>query len=69
MLKTDGIKEPLTVAKQVEQAFGEHPHWQVSERQEQDVRRALYKALIDAGVEAVVEIASKLMKLLRRATQ
>ncbi len=69
VLKTDGIKEPLTVAKQVEQAFGEYPHWQVSERQEQDVRRALYKALIDAGVEAVVEIASKLMKLLRRATQ
>ncbi len=69
VLKTDGIKEPLGVAKQVEQAFTEYPHWQVSERQEQDVRRALYKALIDAGVEAVVEIASKLMKLLRRATQ
>lgn len=69
VLKSDGIKEPLGVAKQVEQAFGEYPHWQVSERQEQDVRRALYKALIDAGVEAVVEIASKLMKLLRRATQ
>lgn len=69
VLKTDGIKEPLTVAKQVEQAFGEYPHWQSSERQEQDVRRALYKALIDAGVEAVVEIAGKLMKLLRRATQ
>jgi type I restriction enzyme R subunit len=69
VLKADGIKEPLGVARKVEEAFGEYPHWQVSERQEQDVRRALYKALIDAGVEAVVEIAGKLMKLLRRATQ
>lgn len=70
VLKTDGIKEPLTVARRVEQAFQEYPHWQVSERQEQDVRRAMYKALIGAGiVEAVVDIANKLMKLLRRATQ
>lgn len=69
VLKTDGIQQPLAVAQQVEQAFRDYPHWQVSERQEQDVRRTLYKALIDAGVEAVVEIASKLMRLLRRATQ
>jgi len=42
-------------------------NWQVSDHQEQSVRRSIYKALIDAGIEAVVEIASKLMKLLRRA--
>jgi len=69
MLKSDGINEPLKVAKAIENAFQEYPHWQVSERQEQDVRRALYKSLIDAGVEAVVEVASKLMRLLRRAMQ
>jgi type I restriction enzyme R subunit len=55
------------VARAVESAFEQFPHWQVSERQEQDVRKALYKALLDAGVEAVVEMATKLFKLLRRA--
>ncbi len=69
LLKSAGINEPLKVAKDVEQAFQEYPHWQVSERQERDVLRAMYKSLIEAKVETVVEVASKLMKLLRRAIQ
>ena len=32
------------------------------------MRRSIYKALIDAGIEAVLEVATKLMKLLRRAS-
>jgi type I restriction enzyme R subunit len=67
VLKADGVKDPLKAAQAVEAAFQQHPHWQTSEHQEQDVRRAIYKSLIDAGVEAVVEVATKLMKLLRRA--
>jgi type I restriction enzyme R subunit len=68
VLKTDGVEEPLKAAQAIEEAFKQHPHWQTSEHQEQDVRRAIYKALIDAGVEAVVEVATKLMRLLRRAS-
>jgi type I restriction enzyme R subunit len=68
VLKTDGVKDPLKAAQAVEAAFQQHPHWQTSEHQEQDVRRSIYKALIDAGIEAVIEVATKLMKLLRRAT-
>jgi type I restriction enzyme R subunit len=68
LLKSEGLADPLAVARESEKAFQEYPHWQTSERQEQDVRRSLYKALIDAGVEAVVDVAGKLMKLLRRAT-
>ncbi len=68
VLKTDGVKDPLKAAQAVEAAFQQHPHWQTSEHQEQDVRRSIYKALIDAGIEAVVEVATKLMKLLRRAS-
>lgn len=69
VLKSEGVKEPLQAARQVETAFAHYPHWQVSERQEQEVRRELYKSLIDTGVEAVVEMAAKLMKLLRRTTR
>jgi type I restriction enzyme R subunit len=67
VLKAEGVKHPLETAKSVEKAFERYPHWQVSEHQEQDVRKALYKSLIDAGIEMVVEVATKLMKLLRRA--
>jgi type I restriction enzyme R subunit len=68
VLKTDGVQDPLKAAQAVEAAFQQYPHWQTSEHQEQDVRRSIYKALIDAGIEAVVEVATKLMKLLRRAS-
>ena len=68
VLKTDGVKEPLKAARAVEVAFTNHPHWQTSDHEEQEVRRALYKSLLDSGIEAVVEVASKLMRLLRRTT-
>jgi type I restriction enzyme R subunit len=68
VLKTDGVDDPLKAARAVEAAFQQYPHWQTSEHQEQDVRRSIYKALIDAGIEAVVEVATKLMRLLRRAS-
>ena len=68
VLKSDAVKEPLKAAQAIEEAFKQHPHWQTSEHQEQDVRRAIYKSLIHAGVEAVVEVATKLMRLLRRAS-
>src|ERR1035441_9845482 len=68
VLKTNGVKDPLKAAQAVEAAFRQYPHLQTSEHQEQDVRRSIYKALIDAGIEAVVEVATKLMKLLRRAS-
>ncbi len=38
----------------------------MSEAQEREVRKSIFKALIDAGVEAVAEVADKLMRLLRR---
>jgi type I restriction enzyme, R subunit len=68
VLKTDRVRDPLKAAQAVEAAFQQYPHWQTSEHQEQDVRRSIYKARIDAGIEAVVELATKLMELLRRAS-
>ena len=67
VLKLDGVKDPLQAARSVEAAFEQHPHWQTSEAQEREVRKSIFKALIDAGVEAIAEVADKLMKLLRRA--
>ncbi len=67
MLKLEGVNEPLRAAQAIEQAFAQFPHWQTSEAQEREVRKAIFKALIDVGVQAVAEVADKLMRLLRRA--
>jgi type I restriction enzyme R subunit len=67
LFKQEGIAEPRRVAEQVAGAFGKYPHWQTSERQEQEVRVQLYKALIQSGTEKALDGASKLMKLLRRS--
>ena len=50
LLRKEGIAQADTVAKAAGQAFEQYPHWQTSSHQEQEVRKAFYKALINAGV-------------------
>ena len=66
VLHTDGIAQAQDVAQAAAAAFEEHPHWQSSSHQEQAVRKSLYKALITAGIDGVVDVAQRLMKMLRR---
>jgi len=68
MLQRDGVDKAQDVAQSAATAFADHPHWQSSTHQEQEVRKSLYKALITAGVDGVVEVAQRLMKMLRRAS-
>lgn len=68
MLKTSEVNGALDIARLAARAFEEHPHWQTSGHEEQAVRRALYRALIDAGVDGVVDVAQAIMKMLRRAS-
>jgi type I restriction enzyme R subunit len=67
-LERQDIRQAEAVARQAASAFESHPHWQRSSHQEQEVRKALYKSLIDAGVEGVVELATGVMRMLRRAS-
>ena len=70
LLTKEGVTKAQQVAEAAGRAFEQHPHWQTSSHQEQEVRRSLYKAFIDAGLkEAVVEMAQGIMRMLRRATQ
>ena len=66
VLHQDGIEKAQDVAQAAAVAFEDHPHWQSSSHQEQEVRKSLYKALITAGIDGVVELAQRLMKMLRR---
>ena len=56
------------LAEAMGEAFASHPHWQASRRQEGELRGALYKAFIQAGIEAekVVPWTHELLTLLRR---
>ncbi len=55
-------------AKAAGEAFERYPHWQTSSHQEEEVRKTFYKALINAGVQGVVDVAQGIPKMLRRAT-
>jgi type I restriction enzyme R subunit len=67
MLQRAEVPQALKVARAVGEAFAAYPHWQTSTHQEQDVRKAIYKALINAGVDGVIEVATGILKTLRRA--
>ena len=54
------------LARQLAGAFETFPHWQTSSHQEQESRKAFYKALIDADVDGVVDVAKNVLKMLRR---
>ncbi|MEJ5240900.1 MAG: HsdR family type I site-specific deoxyribonuclease [Anaerolineales bacterium] len=57
------------LAAAVEPIFRQFPHWMLSSHQERELRQALYKVLIDAGVrqQEVVPWADEILILLRRA--
>jgi type I restriction enzyme R subunit len=67
LLKHDGVEQADSVARQAEQAFEAYPHWQTSSHQEQELRRSFYKALITAGVDGVVDVAQRILNMLRRS--
>ena len=69
LLKKEGVEQAFVVAKAAGDAFKQYPHWQTSSHQEQEVRKSFYKALINAGVQGVVDVAQGILKMLRRATQ
>lgn len=68
-LQKEGVGNAQEVARQVAAAFANFPHWHTSSHQEQELRKALYKALIDGGVEKVVEFAQSILRMLRRASE
>lgn len=66
LLKREGVEKAEAAARQADAAFKQFPHWENSGEQERGLRIALFKALIDAGVEKVAEFAVRIMKMLGR---
>lgn len=55
------------LAAKVDAVLQRYPHWAVSEAQERELRKQLYKTLISAGVSNVVAWTEEILTLLRRA--
>ncbi|WP_135256311.1 type I restriction endonuclease subunit R [Thermus caldilimi] len=72
-LRTHRVDPPQAaqVAREMEAAFAEYPHWMISRKQEGDLRTRLYEGLLKIGVSEseVVAWADALLSLLRRAAQ
>ncbi len=58
-----------SMAEQMESAFREYPHWAGSASHERELRKRLYKAMIDHQVKTVVEWTEQILALLRRASE
>ena len=66
-LRREGLARAEEIAREMERALGELPHWGVDSAQERELRRRMYRIMIDAGVDKVVELVDKLLRMLRRA--
>lgn len=65
LLQREGIGEAEAVARQVAEAFQQYPHWERSDTQQRNLRIALFRVLLSAGVDPVVGFAERIMKMLR----
>jgi type I restriction enzyme, R subunit len=45
-LRGEGLSDPETMAREIEKTLDKYPYWRVSNQQERDVRRELYRVLI-----------------------
>jgi type I restriction enzyme R subunit len=71
LLKQGGTspKQAEEVAAQMRSAFDRFPHWQRSEAQGREVRKALYGCLDKAGISHVTEVAERIMQIVGREIQ
>ena len=67
LLKRIGVADAEPIARCMEAAFAAHRYWRQSPAQEMNVRRGLYKALIEAKVEKMPDVVGYILSVLRRA--
>jgi type I restriction enzyme R subunit len=70
LLKQGGTtpEQAEKVAGEMRAAFDKYPHWQRSEEQARQVRRALYDSLLKTGVVDVSGMAERIMTIVGRET-
>ncbi len=68
-LRTQGVESAVAAhtAASLEEAFTSYPNWSFSNADERELRKRLYKVLLDIGVSEVVVWGNRILDLLRRA--
>jgi len=70
LLKREKVAESEEAARQIATALARYPHWQTSDQHEREVRKEIYKALLNTGAkvdaEALPSLVNQLLKILRR---
>ncbi|MDN5292779.1 MAG: type restriction enzyme subunit [Eubacteriales bacterium] len=66
LLKREGVARAEEAAQQAAAIFEKFPHWERSSEQERNLRIALFRILLEAGVERVADFAERIMKMLGR---
>ncbi|MEJ5251085.1 MAG: HsdR family type I site-specific deoxyribonuclease [Armatimonadota bacterium] len=61
--------EAEELATRISSVFQQFPHWSISAQQERELRKALYKALKEVGVQELVAWTDEMLNLLRRVAQ
>lgn len=65
LLNGNGVTNPEEKANQMREVFQKFPHWRTSEHHEREVKRELYKVLVQAGVKDTAELAKGVMRVLK----
>jgi len=66
LLEREGLPDSEVTARRLAEALQRLPHWRTSEQQEREVRRSMYRILLDAGVDDPAPIVEHLLDVLRR---
>jgi type I restriction enzyme R subunit len=66
LLDREGVAKSEAAARKIAAALEHYPHWRTSEQHERQALRAIYKALIDAGVQEPASLADSLLRILGR---
>jgi type I restriction enzyme R subunit len=69
LLSREGVQESEAVARQIADVLDRFPHWHTSEQHEREVRKEIYKALLQTGVADPVSVADRLLQLLRESNR
>lgn len=68
LLKNEGIDKPEDKANQMRSVLEQYPHWRNSEAHEREVKRELYKVLLQAGINDTRKasgLANNVMRVIR----
>jgi len=65
ILRKEGIDNPEEKANKMREVFEKYPYWKKSEAHEREIKKGLYKVLLDTDIENISQLVNKIMRLLR----